>query len=322
MSELVQTADLAAPAPAYTITMQTAIASAGAYPPQGVEGPAESWMAMLHTLAFTYPAFGAPACAGQLMLLAHYTSLFSLLGTLYGGDAKANFALPDLRQKIASGGPQTGQEQGYQLACKAMIAATPPPGPTTYPMVGTVAMFGGNFAPPGWLVADGKQLAISQYVSLFEAIGTTYGGDGGATFVLPNLTTFGDPPDPFSPGSAPVGAGSRPGGPPIALGEKVAPDGNMDVPGLGLNYLICLDGLFPPAEGAGGFPPNDPVLGEVVAYAGATIPGGWALCDGTLLSIDDNQPLFALVGTTYGGDGQTTFALPDLRGRMVMGAGG
>lgn len=320
MSELVQTPDLAAPAPVSPVTMQTAISIAGAYPPRGVEAPTESWMAMLHTLAFTWPPFGAPGCAGQLMSLAQYTSLFSLLGTLYGGDGKTTFALPDLREKIASGGQTLGQEQGFQLACNAMIAVTPPPGQTTYPMVGTVAMFGGGFAPPGWLVADGTLLPISQNVPLFEAIGATYGGDGTSCFALPNLITAYGPPDPFSPGSAPVGAGSRPGMSPVTLGQSVPPDPLLGVAGLGLNYLICVEGLFPPAEGAGGFPPNNAVLGEVVAFAGATLPAGWALCDGTLLSINGNQPLFTLIGTIYGGDGETTFALPDLRGRMVMGA--
>jgi microcystin-dependent protein len=60
-------------------------------------------------------------------------------------------------------------------------------------------------------------------------------------------------------------------------------------------------------------------LGEVIAFAGAAAPDGWAFCDGTLLAIADYQALFALIGTTYGGDGQDNFALPDLRGRMLTG---
>jgi microcystin-dependent protein len=50
-------------------------------------------------------------------------------------------------------------------------------------------------------------------------------------------------------------------------------------------------------------------------------PKGWALCNGQLLPINQNQPLFALLGTTYGGDGRTTFALPDLRGRVALHTG-
>lgn len=56
-------------------------------------------------------------------------------------------------------------------------------------------------------------------------------------------------------------------------------------------------------------------------FAGNFAPQGWALCDGQLLSIAENDVLFALIGTTYGGDGQTTFALPDLRGRIPIHAG-
>lgn len=56
-------------------------------------------------------------------------------------------------------------------------------------------------------------------------------------------------------------------------------------------------------------------------FAGNFAPRGWAFCDGQMLSINQNQALFALLGTTYGGDGRTTFALPDLRGRVPMHPG-
>ncbi len=60
-------------------------------------------------------------------------------------------------------------------------------------------------------------------------------------------------------------------------------------------------------------------LGEVIMLAGNTEPLGWAFCDGRLLST--NEPLFMLIGTTYGGDGVSNFALPDLRGRAPISAG-
>jgi microcystin-dependent protein len=65
----------------------------------------------------------------------------------------------------------------------------------------------------------------------------------------------------------------------------------------------------------------DPFLGEIRLVAFTFAPRGWALCAGQLLPINQNQALFALLGTTYGGDGRTTFALPDLRGRVPVGAG-
>lgn len=66
---------------------------------------------------------------------------------------------------------------------------------------------------------------------------------------------------------------------------------------------------------------SESYIGEIRAFAGNFAPQGWALCDGSLLSIASNTALFSLIGTTYGGDGQTTFGLPDLRGRALIHQG-
>jgi microcystin-dependent protein len=67
-----------------------------------------------------------------------------------------------------------------------------------------------------------------------------------------------------------------------------------------------------------------PYVGEIRMFAGNFAPAGWAFCNGALLPISENETLFQLIGTTYGGDGQSTFALPDLQGRIPlhMGTGG
>ena len=65
----------------------------------------------------------------------------------------------------------------------------------------------------------------------------------------------------------------------------------------------------------------EPYLAEIRAFSFNSPPSGWARCDGQLLPINQNQALFALLGTTYGGDGATTFALPDLRGRVPLHRG-
>lgn len=65
----------------------------------------------------------------------------------------------------------------------------------------------------------------------------------------------------------------------------------------------------------------EPYLGEIRLFAGSFAPRGWALCNGQLLPINQNQALFSLLGTTYGGDGRVTFALPDLRGVVPIGYG-
>ena len=65
----------------------------------------------------------------------------------------------------------------------------------------------------------------------------------------------------------------------------------------------------------------DPYVGEIRMFGGNFAPVGWLFCDGSLLPIAQYDTLFNLIGTTYGGDGQTTFALPDLRGRMPIHQG-
>ncbi|WP_149202375.1 phage tail protein [Actinotalea subterranea] len=63
---------------------------------------------------------------------------------------------------------------------------------------------------------------------------------------------------------------------------------------------------------------GQPYVGEIRMFGGNFAPIGWAMCDGQLLSISENDVLFTLIGTTYGGDGQQTFAVPDLRGRWPL----
>lgn len=67
--------------------------------------------------------------------------------------------------------------------------------------------------------------------------------------------------------------------------------------------------------------PYQPYLAEISIFAGNFAPVGYAFCSGQLISISQNTALFSLLGTTYGGNGVTNFALPDLRGRVVIGAG-
>jgi microcystin-dependent protein len=64
-----------------------------------------------------------------------------------------------------------------------------------------------------------------------------------------------------------------------------------------------------------------PFIAQISLFAGTFAPRGWMFCNGQMLSIAQNTALFALIGTTYGGNGQTTFALPDLRGRVPLGTG-
>lgn len=81
-------------------------------------------------------------------------------------------------------------------------------------------------------------------------------------------------------------------------------------------FVVFLMGLLPQKVTA-----QEGFIGEVKLFAGNFAPRNWAFCDGQLLPISQNQSLFSIVGTMYGGDGRTTFALPDLRGRVPVGVG-
>ncbi|MBA4850958.1 tail fiber protein [Emticicia sp. BO119] len=83
-------------------------------------------------------------------------------------------------------------------------------------------------------------------------------------------------------------------------------------PYLAVNICIALQGIFPSRDGA------EPYIGEITIYGFNFAPRGWAMCNGQLLSIAQNTALFSLLGTTYGGNGQTTFALPNLQGRVPI----
>jgi microcystin-dependent protein len=86
-------------------------------------------------------------------------------------------------------------------------------------------------------------------------------------------------------------------------------------PFLTLNYCIALQGVFPSRSS------NEPFLSEIEIYAFNFPPKGFAFCNGQLLPINQNQALFSLIGTFYGGNGTTNFALPNLQGRVAMHMG-
>jgi len=351
---------------------------------------------------------GWALCNGQLLSIDSNHSLFSILGTTYGGDGRSTFALPDMRGRMPIGvgsgaglsprylGERAGDEEvtlnvnqmpshnhalpnplspteymgggqshynmqpyfgvNYIVASEGLYPSrtvtVEDPGPSldsaVEPYLAGVTMFAGNFAPRGWMFADGRTLDIASHTAMFSLMGTMYGGDGRTVFNLPDLQ-----------GRTPIGPGNGPGLPSVSIGQKTGvetdvisisempshdhlpPLGTIDIqnnggnqahpnmaPSLGLRYVIALEGIFPSRnaviEGEG---PDiesvagDSFLGEVSLFAGNFAPRGWAFCDGQLLPINQHQALFSILGTTYGGDGRVTFGLPDLRGRTAIHAG-
>ncbi len=153
-------------------------------------------------------------------------------------------------------------------------------------------------------------------------IGTTYGGDGIDTFALPDLRgrdiigASGNHPigDSFGPPSVTLTNAQVPTTP----GATAQPFDNEE-PSLALTYLIATEGIFPSRDGSGFIDDTDPFLGEIVAFAGNFAPRGWEIASGQLLAISQNTALFSLLGTNFGGNGITTFALPNLNDRTVVG---
>ncbi|WP_291990009.1 tail fiber protein [Candidatus Accumulibacter sp. ACC007] len=247
-----------------------------------------------------------------------------------------------------SGGGVTGAIGGNQpfdnlqpsLPLHRLIAstgATPVPGGSGVgaAFVGQVATFAGTFTPSGWLEADGSLLSIAGNSALFSILGTTYGGNGSTNFALPDLrgrvsvgadashplgTAFGAESTTLSSAQMPAHDHTVAGDPDTGSAGAGAAVNN-DQPSLALNYLIALQGIFPGNGGNNDFDSFTPVLSQIVEFAGDFAPRGWALANGQLLPINQNQALFSLLGTNYGGNGTTNFALPDLRGRTLVGSG-
>ena len=194
--------------------------------------------------------------------------------------------------------------------------------------LGFFRTYAGVYAPEAGddvALANGNLLAISSNEALFSLLGTTYGGDGRTTFALPDLDGRTAVGPGIGPGLSPVIRGQNIGAPTAVIGQQNLPPStggtyqsfNEDEPGLGMNYVISMQGLYP-SRGGGGTASH--TIGEVSLFGGNFAPRGYAFCQGQLLPIAQWSALFSVLGTTYGGDGRTTFALPDLRGRTVVGA--
>ncbi|WP_435203307.1 tail fiber protein [Qipengyuania sp. 902] len=272
--------------------------------------------------------FALPDLDGHVAIGAGFNGTTSFGAGSYRGSDTFSITEANLPTSFGGGGVEISNYE-TSLALNYVIHAGSGTGAN---IAGSVHGFIGNFDPNGAMICDGRELAIADYPELFAAIGTTYGGDGVTTFNIPDLT-----------GRNIVGAGRGPGLTARDVGDLVGSetiqlDGttlpayvggsgesadNMQ-PGVVMQVLICVQGIFPSRSmedigKADGLEGDVPFLGQMIYYAGTDIPQGWALAIGQLLPISQNQALFSLLGTTYGGDGRTTFALPDLRGRTMTG---
>jgi microcystin-dependent protein len=207
----------------------------------------------------------------------------------------------------------------------------------TPPAIGQVRIFAGEFAPNGTDSADGQLLPVNQNQGLNLVLGQRYGGNGSTQFALPDLrgrtvihsgssngvnmhplaSTAGAEYVTLTTSQLPTHDHTLPAPANTTLNAGGNQPFNNLQPSLALNYLICVDGSYPSPS----FVTDQPFLGQMILFAGAFAPTGWMFPEGQLLQISQHTALFSLMGTSYGGNGMTTFALPDLRGRAVIGAG-
>ena len=259
----------------------------------------DAFVGQILVIPFNFAPKGFAMCHGQLMPIASNTALFSLLGPTYGGDGKTTFALPDLRGRVplkfGQGAGLTAYAPGETGGTETttLSAAQLPQHTHTVdvsPMTASARCSGaaGNQGSPAGTVP-----AASAGTSV------TYSNAGADTAMSAAAVVMG-------------------GSLTAADAGQNQPHDNRQ-PYLALNYCIALQGIYPSA----GSPAmsDEPFITEVVLFSFNFAPRGWAQCNGQLLPINQNQAMFALIGTTYGGDGRTTFALPDLRGRSALGAG-
>ncbi len=194
---------------------------------------------------------------------------------------------------------------------------------------GFIYDFAGNYAPSGSVYANGQLLPINGNSAVFSLVGTTYGGNGTTNFAVPNLI-----------GQATIGAGAGPGLPVQTLGVATGtpsitlttpnlppPAGSGQSfsniqPSLPLIPLIAVSGSFPSMSTTNG----PAFVGQIAYYAGSLgpsnqfLPNGWAVADGSTMTFAQNPALGSVIGDQFGGNGSTTFDLPNLLGRVAVGA--
>lgn len=228
------------------------------------------------------------------------------------------------------------------LALRYLIASTDSEGDDFYSTgdvsAGDVTLFAGNFAPSGWLSADGQELAIADFPKLFAAVGTTYGGDGVHTFVLPDLrgraAIFQGQDEGLTNRTLGWSGGSEQW--PLSVDELAThshavtePSGSSAEKPTVQPVAVLLGGIVPV-----GIPTSDPKFladgrftGRILMTIANQLPNAAIPADGAILPISrndpfaPNNPLYRAIGSSFGGDGEATFAIPSLSGRAVVSAG-
>jgi microcystin-dependent protein len=205
--------------------------------------------------------------------------LFTVIGTRYGGDGEETFALPNLQSRVPLHFGTGNDGIPYQIG--------------EQPGVESVTL-------------NTQQLPVHNHVPIATANNGDQPSPIGAVWASNTVVK------PYNVNPPGVNMGV----PSMSASGGSQPHENMQ-PYLCINFIISLYGIFPSPNGGGGSG-IDIFLSELRMFAFDFAPGGWAFTNGQQLPINQNQALFSLLGTTYGGDGRVNFALPDLRGRVPM----
>lgn len=244
-------------------------------------------------------------CDGKKFSVAQFPALFKLLGFTYGGNSKEGFAVPNLVGLATVGAGSGSGLSSYALGGTAGAAA--------------VQLTADQMAPHTHSLNGSNILATEQFPEgkvLAEAglPGGRNDPDNKGYMYSPNAASV-------TTAFAASSIGTTGGG---------GSHGNMQ-PYVPIYHFIAIEGILPatsPEGAAAATAPADrglgdeQILGQVSLFASAKIPRGWLVCDGAELRINSYSSLFKLIGTTFGGDGVTTFRLPNLKGSCVIGAGG
>ncbi|AWV98728.1 phage tail protein [Arcticibacterium luteifluviistationis] len=217
-------------------------------------------------------------CNGDLLASSQNSALYSIIGYHYGGSiARNEFKLPDFRNRFATG-----------ITRSEKVGAT---GGKT-----NIRLDKNNLPPHNHSV----KLGVNNNTD-----STPHTQLPNNAFINSNAGTF----------SEEISSLATLGG--ISQEDKGSYE-DIDVtnPSLGLNYIICTQGIFPSAGSNGG---GEGVLGEIILFAGFRARfSNYILCSGQKISISSNQALFSLLGTSYGGNGSSNFDLPDLRNKIPL----
>lgn len=241
----------------------------------------DSMIGSIVCVAFNYAPKGWVPCDGTLYQISQFSLLFEYLGNTYGGDGTTTFKVPDLRSRAPR---HIGPNNALgQSGGTEQVTLTAAQAPS-HSHIFQASSVPANLAQPSQaLLAPAAPRGIDAYSS--------------ATTTTELTGTVIEPQGMASPQA----------------------HSNLQ-PFLAMNFVIATQGVYVPPGGQS--PPDDePYTGEIRIFASNTIPAGWAPCNGQLVDIAKNQALYSLISNIYGGDGHSTFQLPDLRGRLPLGAG-